>query len=425
MTQQTLIDGPTAWIKRNGRARRVQVNERGLERQQYLLRAEAVDLGEGEIARLTDDEAYTIFEHYRFSERDGVPFCPYCQTENAYRLTINRRTKDGVVPTKIYKCRFQKGDKEREPCGRQFSVTSGTEFHSRKMPIRDILYGLIVFANAASGEAALRLRRSLRRSYKTAFVMEGKLREAIHRSRNKRRLCGVVEVDGTEVGGHYRKAPLKLKGREQPGGPPSMKKVMLGLRERHPEGESRIGIFKHELHYRDPVADTDFIRDNVVRGSNMVSDEGFELGYIGPHDRVKHKDGYKIGNVHNNGIEGLFARVKRAENGVYYGWGSKDDYLELYGAEICWREDHRRLSNGDHWRMLVAAVSQRFPARSTAEATMKKPADFQRSMWRGYWQRWQTDNPAIRRRHTPEQRAKRARRGARLIAAWEAEGRVT
>ena len=369
MTHATLIDGPTSWIKRNGRARRVQVNSRGLERQHFLLRAEAVDLGEGEIARLSDDEAYAIFERYRFADHDGVPFCPHCGTERAYSITINRRTKGGIVPTRLYKCRFQKGDKAREPCGRQFSVTSGTEFHSRKMPIRDILYALIVFVDAASGVAALRLRRALKCSYKTSFVLAGKLREAIHRSRDPRRLHGVIEVDGTDVGGHYRKSAEKVNGREKPGGPPSPKKALLGMRERRPDGESRIGIFAHEAHYRDPVADTDFIRDGVVRGSNMVSDEGFQLGYIGPHDRVKHRDAYKANGVHNNGIEGLFSRLKRAENGVHYGWSSREDYLELYGAETCWREDYRRRPNGELWRMLLKAVTH---APKSA-------------VWRGYW----------------------------------------
>ena len=362
----------------------MEASERGRERQHFLLRAEAVDVGEGEIARLTDDEAYAIFERYRFADKDGVPFCPHCDAENAYRLTINRRTKQGLIPTRLYKCRNQSGDRERakDPCGRQFSVTSGTAFHGRKMPVRDILYALIVFVDAASGVAALRLRRALKCSYKTSFVLAGKLREAIHRSRAQRPLHGVVEVDGTVVGGHDRKAAMKENGREKRIGFPSRRKAFVGLRERRPDGESRIEVFAHEAHYRDLARDYDYVRDNVEHETNMISDESFESGYIGQHDRVKHKDGFKTGGVHNNGIEGLFARVKRAEEGVFYGWGSNDDYLRLYGAEVCWREDYRRRSNGELWRMLVHAVSR--PRRSL--------------LWARYWQRWEADDLAIRRR---------------------------
>ena len=387
MTQPTLIAGPTKTIIRNRRPRRVQVNERGQERQHFLLRAEAVTIGEMEVARMSPDEAYSLFETIRFAEKDGVPFCPHCGTENAYRLTINRRTKAGVVPTKLYKCRNQKGDKAAgiDGCSKQFSVTSGTTFASRKMPIGDILCALIVFVDAVSGEAALRLRRAIRCSYKTSFVMEGKLREAILKSRSPRILEGMVEVDGTEVGGHARKARLKEGGKDARVGDPSPQNVMFGVRERHPEGESRIEIFKHESQYRDAKTGRDFVRDNVRYGSHMRSDEGFELGYIGPHKKVKHKAGYQIDGVHTNGIEGLFARVKRAENGVYYGWSGNEDYLRLYGAEVSWREDFRRRSNGELWRMLIKAVTH-------------APIS---ALWAGYWQRWQAESPLIRRRRQP------------------------
>lgn len=132
----------------------MRVNERGQERQHFLLSSAACTLSEIEVARMTDAQAHAALEAMRFADLDGVPFCLHkeCGAPNAYRLTVNRRTKQGPVPTLIYKCRA---------CRRQFSVTSGTIFAGRKMPVRDILYALMVFANAASGEAALRLRRAL------------------------------------------------------------------------------------------------------------------------------------------------------------------------------------------------------------------------------------------------------------------------
>lgn len=383
MAQPTLIDGPTKWIKRNGRARRVQVNERGQERQHWLLRAEAVDIGELEVARLSPEQAYDLFEAIRFADKDGVPFCPHCKTERAYRLTVHRQTKEGIKPVTLYKCRNQKGDADKKPCGKRFSVTSGTIFASHKKPIGDLLCALLSFVHSVSGKAALEMRKTLHCSYKTAFVLEGKLREAILKSRDPRPLQGTVEVDGTKVGGHDRKASKKEKGREKRIGHPSPANVFVLLRERSPTGESRLEVFDHESHYRDASTDKDFIRDNVAFNTHMVSDEGFELGYIGPHDRVSHKEGFKIGGVHNNGAESFFARVKRAEEGVYYGWSGKKDYLRLYGAEVSWREDYRRRSNGDLWRMLISAVTRAPQSR----------------LWGGYWQRWKADDPSIRRRH--------------------------
>ncbi|HEX7760351.1 MAG TPA: IS1595 family transposase [Caulobacteraceae bacterium] len=350
------------------------VNERGQERQHFLLTSAACDLSEKAVARMSEDEAYAAFEAIRFADQDGVPFCPKCETPNAYRLTINRCTKFGVAPTRLYKCRA---------CRRQFSVTSGTIFSSRKMTIPDILYALIVFVDAVSGEAALRLRRALGCSYKTSFVLEGKLREAILLSRSKRLLHGVIEVDGTEIGGHSRKGRLKEKGKETRVGAPSALKTIVAIRERRPDGETRVAIFGHESHYRDPVAGTDFIRDNVVFGSTMISDEGFSLGYIGPHKTIKHKAGYQIDGIHSNGVEGFFARVKRAEDGVYY--RMVGDNIDLYAHECSWREDYRRKSNGDQWKMLIAAVT-------------KAPAS---RRWAGYWQRWQAPDAPRRNRVIP------------------------
>lgn len=380
----SLIAEPTKWTRprrdwattHGVRPRRVQVNDLGQEKQHFLLRKVAVDLSELEVARWSHEEAFTRLEAIRFADKGGVPFCPYCTTSESYRLTVTRPYRGKAVPPKppervtIYKCRAGS-------CRRQFSITTGTIFAGRKMAIRDILCAQIIFANAVSGEAALRMRRALGCSYKTAFVLEGKLREAIAKSRSTRKLSGIVEVDGTEFGNHRRKGRVKNKGSDTRVGKPSEKRVILGLRERRPDGESRITVLANEMHYRD--GERDFIRDNVEYGTTMISDEAFTLGYIGPHLKVKHKAEYRTEKgVHTNGIEGLHARIKRAENGVYY--RIVGDNLDLYGHEASWREDFRRKSNGEQWKMLVKATTQAPVSRR----------------WSGYWQRWQ--GPDVRRR---------------------------
>jgi hypothetical protein len=46
-------------------------------------------------------------------------------------------------------------------------------------------------------------------------------------------------------------------------------------------------------------------------------------------------------------------------------------YLAAYAAEMDWREDHRRLSNGEQFMMMVSAAACRPVSRQ----------------WKGYWQR--------------------------------------
>src|SRR5271163_4291066 len=79
-------------------------------------------------------------------------------------------------------------------CDRQFSVTSGTIFHSRKLAIRDYLAAIAIFVNAVKGVSALQLGRDLDVQYKTAFVLAHKIREAMGAGQIGAKLSGTVEI---------------------------------------------------------------------------------------------------------------------------------------------------------------------------------------------------------------------------------------
>ncbi|NOG73682.1 IS1595 family transposase [Roseicella sp. DB1501] len=153
--------------------------------QHFLLSAAARTLSLKGIMQMSDDEAHAAFAAIRFAGNGGEAFCPRCGCAAVYAYTVRR----------IWKC---------QGCRRQFSVTSGTIFANRKLPIRDYLAAIALFVNAAKGISALQLGRDLEVSYKVAFVLAHKLREAIGAEQIKGRLSGVVEVDGAYVGGHLR-----------------------------------------------------------------------------------------------------------------------------------------------------------------------------------------------------------------------------
>jgi len=132
-----------------------------------------------------DDEAHAKFVAIRWAANDGAPFCPLCGSVENYAYTTRR----------IWKC---KG------CAHQFSVTSGTIFASRKLPIRDYLAAIAILVNAVKGISALQLGRDLDVQYKTAFVLAHKLREAIGAEQVQGELSGTVEVDGAYFGGHTK-----------------------------------------------------------------------------------------------------------------------------------------------------------------------------------------------------------------------------
>ena len=110
-----------------------------------------------QVLRMTEEEAREAFKAIRWADTNGEPVCPKCGCveKHAY-LTTQRR----------WKCRG---------CSHQFSLTSGTVFHSRKMEIRNILAAIAIFTNGVKGHAALQLSHDLGHDYKTCFVLLRKI----------------------------------------------------------------------------------------------------------------------------------------------------------------------------------------------------------------------------------------------------------
>jgi hypothetical protein len=94
-----------------------------------LLTAAARSLSLGQVLRLSDEEARAKFIDLRWSDNGGQPYCPHCGSAEVYSY----RSRP------IWRCK---------DCGKQFSVTSGTIFHSRKLPHRDYLAAIAIFVNA-------------------------------------------------------------------------------------------------------------------------------------------------------------------------------------------------------------------------------------------------------------------------------------
>ncbi|OWK23968.1 hypothetical protein AJ87_26635 [Rhizobium yanglingense] len=129
----------------------------------------------------TDDDAYRLFCTFRWSTNGGQPFCPKCGNTEPY--SIRRR-------------RFRCFDGD---CMREFSVTSGTVFHSRKLSFRKLIVAIWEGVTAVKGVAALHLTRKLGVEDKTAWVLLVKIKDAIGKRRAKVKLWGSVQIDGKYV----------------------------------------------------------------------------------------------------------------------------------------------------------------------------------------------------------------------------------
>jgi transposase-like protein len=103
----------------------------------FLNTPAARSLSIAQVLRLSDEEAFAVFQRVRFAANEGSPFCPRCGVTKVYTLA--------ETPVR-WKC---------SACRKKFSVTSGTIFHSRKLAIRDYLAVIALFCNGVKGTSAL------------------------------------------------------------------------------------------------------------------------------------------------------------------------------------------------------------------------------------------------------------------------------
>jgi transposase-like protein len=315
--------------------------------QHFLLSAAARSLSLAKVMRMTEDQAFDAFRSIRWAETEGDAVCPRCGCCEAYTFKARR----------IFKCRG---------CGSQFSVTSGTIFASRKMDLRDILAAIAIFVNGAKGHSALQLSRDLDCQYKTAFVLAHKIREALAAEQRASTIEGEVEVDGAYFGGYVKPANRRedRKDRRRKIHQNGKRQVVVVARERNGETLTHVAASEAE--------GVPFVLGNVAPGATVHADEAghwdaLEAKYL--TRRINHSVAYSTPEACTNMAESFFSRLRRAEIGTHHSIAGP--YLGAYAMEMAWREDNRRISNGEQFLLATASA-------------LAHPVSRQ---WKGYWQR--------------------------------------
>jgi hypothetical protein len=99
----------------------------------------------------------------RWADTNGVPVCPSCGSVEAYEA----RRRNGALRFRCMGCK------------KNFTITSGTLFAITSCPCGAIWPAIAVFCNEVKGKSALALSCDLGLSYRPAFVLLHKLREAM------------------------------------------------------------------------------------------------------------------------------------------------------------------------------------------------------------------------------------------------------
>ena len=200
--------------------------------QHFLLSAAARSLSIGKVMRMSDQGAENVFARLRWPTSDGKPACPDCG------CTTCHDCRRGAYPR--WRCKA---------CGCDFSVTSGTLFAWRKLPLKTYLLSIVVFCNEVKGKSMLALSRDLGVQYKTAFVLAHKLREAMASALRGLTIGGegkVAEIDGAYFGGHVRPENLAADriDRRLAENQSGKRKVVVVMRER--DGRTLPQVFASE-----------------------------------------------------------------------------------------------------------------------------------------------------------------------------------
>jgi transposase-like protein len=321
--------------------------------QHFLQSPEAKTLSLAQVFRMSDADAETTFRKLRWPQTAGEPVCPHCGGLEPYEC----RRPNGALR---FRCKACKAD---------FTITSGTLFAFHKLPLRGYLAAIAVFCNEVKGKSALAMSRDLGVSYKAAWVLLHKLREAMAEEMRGRVVGGegkVAEVDGGYFGGYVKPANLRENRRDRrlARNQTGKRKVVIIVRER--SGNSVPAVFRSEAQAMS------FIRARVAKGTVVNADEATSWDGLGGRfemKRINHEEAYSYDGACTNWAEEFFSRIRRGEIG--HNHHIAGPYLLRYAQEASWREDNRRMSNGDQVTRLAGFAMKRKPS-----------PDFC-----GYWQR--------------------------------------
>jgi transposase-like protein len=324
--------------------------------QHFLLSPAARTLTLASVARMGDEEAERVFMRLRW--QGGEPHCPRCGCFGLYQ----QRRATGLLRWRCKACNYN------------FSITSGTIFAAHKMPLRAYLMAIAIFCNEVKGKSMLAMSRDLGTAYKTSFVLAHKLREAMANEVSQTPVGGEgkkAEIDAGWFGGYVKPANRRedRKDRRKAINQSGKRKAVVIIRERGENGRTLPGVFRNEA---DALT---FIRHNLPADTTLYADEAAAWNVLHARyelHRINHQESYSLkdeAETHTNNAEGFFSRMRRGEIGHHHHVAGP--YLIRFAQEAAWREDHKRVSNGDQADKIVSLVMR-----------SNKSAQFC-----GYWQR--------------------------------------
>jgi transposase-like protein len=281
------------------------------------------------------DEA-AAFKYLEATRWPSGPVCAHCGTiGTAYAL----KSRIG-----LYRC-------AEKACRKDLTVRVGTVFEDSPIKLHKWLLAAYLVCASKKGISSKQLERMLGVTYKTAWFMSHRLREAMNMPAEGQMGGdgGAVEVDETYWGN---------VGKHQPGargGDHKMK--IVSLVERNTGKKVSIHVPTVTAKTMKPI-----LASHVSENARLMTDESKVYVKLGnsyfAHETVNHsKEEYARGDVTTNTVEGSFSIMKRGLTGTFH--SVSEQHLQRYCHEFDFRWNYRIKTGYDdvqRTQMLLANV---------------------------------------------------------------------
>jgi transposase-like protein len=273
------------------------------------------------LARKFPSEDAALLHLIRVRWPHGVR-CVACDHDKCWLIETKGKTGK---PCKLFEC---------AECGLMFSATANTLFHDSHLPLTKWFAVISLMVEAKKGISANQVKRHVGMTYKTAWYVCHRIRNAM--SEESGTVLGgagtVVEIDETFVGGKVRKKGVQA-GHEN-------KTKVIGIAERNGQLHMQTIPNRSKAIIR-PIYEAK-VSPDVKR---VVTDGNAIYAFVVPpekHQPGNHKEELRSKNwTSTQTVENAFSLFKRGIIGNYHQLSR--EHLDRYLGEFCWRYNRRRM----------------------------------------------------------------------------------
>lgn len=256
--------------------------------------------------------------------------CGHCGGNDTYKVVTGK-----PMP---YRCRG---------CKQYFSIKTGTVMAHSRLPVRKWVWAIYLDCTSLKGVAAMKLHRDIGVSYKTAWFMQQRIREAFAEV-GPVVMAGPAEVDEAYIGGLERNKHAAK--RQHAGRGPVGKTAVVAIKDR-----ATNKVTAEVIDRVDSPTLNRFVDEHTTGETTVYTDGATAYAGRPNHEAVFHSVGeYVRGEAHTNGIESFWAMLKRAHKGTFHYLSAK--HLQRYVDEFCWRHNIRDADTIRQMEDLVARM---------------------------------------------------------------------